>query len=122
MPKAFSLTYGLDLDTEAASFWAWLHDVSDVMEGKADAGQQVKELLESQREEVDRFIAAAADPDGAKRMLTLALAVVGFHYASHQKLLNGLQDYGFLEAPNQPRTPAFDTIIEPALEGPEPPR
>jgi len=36
MPKAFSPTYGLDLDPEAASFWAWFHDVSDAMEETGD--------------------------------------------------------------------------------------
>jgi hypothetical protein len=102
MPKAFSIAYGLDLDTEAASFWAWLHDVGHVLEGRADVGQQVKELVESQREEVDRFIDSATDPSAAKQMLALALSVVGFHYASNQKLLNGLKDYGLLEPPQRP--------------------
>lgn len=122
MPKAFSLTYGLDLDTEVASFWAWLHDVRNVLDGTGEAGQQVKELVESQREEVERYLAAEADPVAARRMLTLALTLVGFHYASQQKLLNGLKDFGLLELPDQPRPPIFDTISGPALEGPEPPR
>jgi hypothetical protein len=121
MPKAFSLTYGLDLDTEVASFWAWMHDVRDQLSGAGEAGGQVRELIESQRDEIDRFIAQDADPAAAKRTVTLALALVGFHYASHQKLLNGLRDYGLLESPLQPRPSIFDTITEPALESPEPP-
>jgi hypothetical protein len=122
MPKAFSFAYGLDLETEIASFWAWLHDARDVMNGSGEAGQQVREIVESHREEVDRFIAAEADPAAAKRQLTLALALVGFHYASHQKLLHGLEDFGLLELPQQPRPEIFDTITEPPFEGPEPPR
>jgi hypothetical protein len=39
---------------------------------------------------------------------------VGYNYASHQKLLNGLRDYGLLAPPAQP--PVFDTIVEPPLE------
>ena len=95
MPKAFSLTYGLDLDTEAASFWTWLHDIRDAMDGTGDAGQPVKVLVESQREESDRFVGAAPYPAAAKQMLTLALAVIGFHYASRQKLLNGSRSTGY---------------------------
>jgi hypothetical protein len=122
MPKAFSLSYGLDLETEVASFWAWLHDVRELIDGSGEAGQQVKELVESQQQEVQRFIAAAPDPDAAKRMITLALAIVGSNYSSHQKLLNGLQEYGLLESPRQPRPRVFDTISGPTFEGPERPR
>jgi hypothetical protein len=104
------------------SFWAWVHDVRDAMNGTGDAGQQVKELVESQREEIDRFISDAPDSAGPKQILTLALAAVGFRYASNQKLLNGLKDYGLLEAPNQPGPGILGTVTEPTLEGPEPPR
>jgi len=117
MPKAFSLAYGLDLDTEIASFWAWLHD----SRGTGQASQQVRALVEAQREEIEGFVASEADPAAARLTLTLALALVGFHYASNQKLLNGLKDYGLIEPPGQQPT-IFDTIIEPSLEGPEPPR
>jgi len=122
MPTAFSFAYGLDLDTEAASFWAWLHDAGNAINGLDEAGKQARELVEAQREEIDRFVAAESDPATAKLMVTLALALVGFHYASHQKLLNGLKDYGLLEAPGQPQPPIFDTIAELPFEGPEPPR
>ena len=122
MPKAFSFAYGLELETEIASFWAWLHDVRHAMDGTGEAGEQVRQVVEAQGEEIDRFIAAEADPAAAKRMLTLALALVGFHYASQQKLLNGLKDFGLLELPEQPQASIFDTIVEPPFEGPEPPR
>jgi hypothetical protein len=122
MPQAFSLTYGLDLDTEAASFWTWLRDVRDAMNVPGEAPGQVRELVESQREEIDRFVAGEADPAAARTLVTLALALVGFHYASHQKLLNGLDQCGLLAPPGQPRPPVFDTIAETPFEGPERPR
>lgn len=121
MPKAFSLTYGLDLDTEVASFWAWLHDADEVMRKTGEGSKQVRDLIESQRQEIDEFASNAADPESARFALTVAVASVGFHYASHQKLLNGLDDYGLLQPPGQ-RRPAFDTYVEPPLEGPEQPR
>lgn len=122
MPRAFSLTYGLDLDTEIASFWAWLHDANDVMTGTGEGSKQVRDLVESQREEIERFASNTADPKAARLALTLAIASVGFHYASHQKLLNGLDDYGLLQPVEQRERPAFDTIVEPPFGGPEPPR
>lgn len=117
MPKAFSLAYGLDLDTEIASFWAWLHD----SRGTGQASQQVRALVEAQREEIEKVASTEADPTSARFALTVAVALVGFHFASNQKLLNGLEDYGLLELPGQ-RPAIFDTITEPSLEGPEPPR
>jgi hypothetical protein len=121
MPKAFSLTYGLDLETEVASFWAWLHDADEVMRGTGEGSKQVRDLIESQREEIDNFASKAAAPESARFALTLAIASVGFHYASHQKLLHGLDDYGLLQPAEQRRRPAFDTIVEPPLGGAEPP-
>jgi hypothetical protein len=122
MPTAFSYAYGLDLDTEVASFWAWLHDVRHAIDGTSEVGEQVRHVVEAQRDEIERFISAEADSSTAKREVVLALALVGFHYASHQKLLNGLRDLGLLESEGQPRPPVFDTIVEPPFEGPERPR
>jgi hypothetical protein len=121
MPKAFSITYGLDLDTEVNSFWAWLHDARDAMNNIGEVGKAARALVETQQEEIDRFIVREADPVAAKRTLTLALALVGFHYASQQKLLNGLKHLGLLET-SEPRPEIFDTMAEPPFEGPEPPR
>jgi hypothetical protein len=120
MPRAFSLTYGLDLETEIASYWAWLHDASEVMDGTGEGSKQVRDLIESQREEIEAFASTAADPNSARFALTLMVAAVGFHFASHQKLLKGLSEYGLLGP--APRRPAFQTIMEPPLEGPERPR
>jgi len=120
MPKAFSLTYGLDLDTEVSSFWAWLKDARDVIGGAGEGNKQVRELVEAQRAEIERLAAAEADPAAASFALSVAVALVGFHYASQQKLLNGLQDFGLLETRGRPQI--FDTIVEPSLEDSGPPR
>jgi len=121
MPKAFSITYGLDLETEVESFWAWLRGAHEVMTGTGQASKQVRDLVESQRQQIEEFAAGTPNPEWTRFALTLALASVGFHYASHQKLLKGLEEYGILkQVAGWP--PVFDTIIEPPLEGPEPPR
>jgi hypothetical protein len=122
MPTAFSYAYGLDLDTEIASFWAWFRDAREVVEGTGEGSKQIRDLIEAQREEIDKIAASEADPASARFALTLAVALVGFHYASNQKLLNGLKDYGVLMAPEEPRPPVFDTIAETPFEGPERPR
>jgi hypothetical protein len=90
------------------------------MDGTGEGSKQVRDLIESQREEIEALASKAADPKSARFALTLAVASVGFHYASHQKLLKGLSDYGLLQP--SPGRPVFDTIIEPPLEGPERPR
>ncbi len=114
MPRAFSHIYGLDLETELASFWTWLHDVRDALGGAREGSRELRDLIETQREEIERVAAAEADPAMARFGLALAVALVGFHYASHQKLLNGLRDYGLLEPAGG--RPIFDTIVEPPLE------
>jgi len=114
MPKAFSLTYGLDLDTEVASFWSWFNDARATLQGTAEPTSQVRELVERQRPVIERLAAAESDSEMARFSLTLAIALVGSHYASNQKLLAALQDYGLLQISEQ--KPAFDTIVEPALE------
>ena len=122
MPTAFSLAYGLDLDTEIESFWAWLHDAREVFTKTGEGSKQIRDLIDAQRQEIEKVALTEADPSSARFALSLAVALVGFHYASHQKLLNGLEDYGLLEAPGQARPPVFDTIAESPLEGPEAPR
>lgn len=120
MPIAFSLAHGLDLETELASFLAWLRDVREVMAGGEGGSKEARETLAALREEFESIAAAQTDPESARFALSLAVALVGFHYASHQKLLKALESLGLLEAPAA--QPIFDTIVEPPLEGPEPPR
>jgi len=114
MPKAFSLTYGLDLDTEMASFWSWFRDARDALNEKPEATAQVRELVKREKAMIARLAAKESDPEMARFSLTLAVAMVGSHYASNQKLLAALQDYGLLQQTDQ--APIFDTIVEPSLE------
>ena len=116
MPKAFSLSYGLDARTEAASFWAWLNDVRDVMEGTGQPGEEVRNFVASQRRQIERYALTQPDYEDTRFNLSVAIALIGHHYASTQKLLNGLTDHGLLGGPNHPEVPAFHTINEPALE------
>jgi len=116
MPRAFSLSYGLDAETEAASFWAWLNDVRDVLDGTGQPGEEVRDFVASQRRQIERYALTQPDYEDTKFNLSVAIALIGHHYASTQKLLNGLADYGLLAGPNQSAMPAFHTISEPALE------
>jgi hypothetical protein len=119
MPQAFSVAYGLDLDTELSSFWAWLHDTQAILAGAEEGSVLVREVIQSQQDQIARVAHEQTDPERARFSLTVALALVGFHYASNQKLLNGLRDYGLLEMGGAPGI--FDTIGEAPLEesGPE---
>lgn len=121
MPTAFSLTYGLDLDTEIASFWAWLQEARNAMNGTGEASRHIRELIESQRETIERFAAGEADAGAARSALTMAVALVGYNYASNQKLLSGLERSGLLVTAHATQ-PLFETIVEPPLEGAGPPR
>lgn len=120
MPKAFSLSYGLDAETEAASFWAWLNDVRDVMEGTGEPGGEVRNFVASQRRQIERYALTQPDYEDTRFNLSIAIALIGHHYASTQKLLNGLQEYGLLAGPGHSEAASFNTITEPALESEEP--
>jgi hypothetical protein len=114
MPQAFSIAYGLDLTTELSSFWAWLHDAQAILAGSEAGNLQVREIVESQRDYIARLAHEQSDPELARFSLTVAIALVGFHYASNQKLLNGLRDYGLLESAGP--AGVFDTVAEASLE------
>jgi hypothetical protein len=114
MPKAFSLTYGLDLDTELSSFWSWFGDARNALGGLGEPSAEVGEVLLRHKDTIDRYAAEEPNSEAARFALTLAVALVGSHYASTQKLLAALQDYRLLQ-PSEPG-PIFDTIVEPALE------
>ncbi len=114
MPQAFSVAYGLDLNTELSSFWAWLHDAQAILAGAEQGNAQIREIVESQREHIVRLAHEQSDPELARFSLTVAVALVGFHYASNQKLLNGLRDFGLLETAGP--SGVFDTIGAASLE------
>lgn len=119
MPQAFSIAYGLDLDTELSSFWAWLHDTQAILAGAEEGSVLVREIIQSQRDQIARAANEQSEPERARFSLTVGIALVGFHFASNQKLLNGLRDQGLLEMGGSPGI--FDTIGEAPLEesGPE---
>ncbi len=94
MPKAFSIANGLDWDTEIASFWAWFQDTRDILEGRVEPHGLVQELVNSQRDKISALVQRESDPSSAQLTLTVAVAMVGFHYASLQKLLDGLDTAG----------------------------
>jgi hypothetical protein len=118
MPQAFSLAYGLDLNTELSSFWAWLHEAQAILGGTEDGNPLIRKIVEGQRDQIIRQAHGQSDPVAARFSLTVAVALVGFHYASNQKLLNGLRDYGLLEMAGP--AGVFDTIAEQALEDSRP--
>jgi hypothetical protein len=107
------MTYGLDLGTEIESFWSWLNEAEELVKGTGKASKQIRDLVEGQRDLIDAMASAQSNPESAKFCLTVAVALVGFHYASHQKLLNGLKQLGVLDGG---RAPIFDTIAGPPFE------
>ena len=108
MPEAFAITYGLDWETEVRSFWAWLDNARDVIENNAEPSSLVRELVSRQRERIVQFAASQASAEAARCSLLIAIALVGFHYSSNQKLIAGLKEYGVFEPPRE--LPFFDTV------------
>lgn len=108
MPHAFAIANGLDWDTEIRSFWAWLDDARGVIEKGVVATSLVRNLIADQRERIEEAAALEADHEAARCALTIAVALVGFHYSSTQKLIAGLKEYGVFEPPRD--LPTFDTI------------
>jgi hypothetical protein len=114
MPKAFSIAHGLDWETEISSYWAWLQDTRDVIEGRDEPDSLVRELVADQRTKIEELASKEADPAAARLTLAAAVAMVGFHHASIQKLVDGLQREGVFQHPRE--LPAFDTVAAPAVE------
>jgi hypothetical protein len=94
MPEALALQYGLDWLTEANAFWAWLEDGLAAFAKAEVTDNAVQELVASQREKIEEFAGQMSDPEAARLTLVAALAVVGVHYASNQKLLAALKEQG----------------------------
>ncbi len=108
MPHAFAIANGLDWETEVRSFWAWLDDSKDVLEADGEVNSLVRELVESQKDRIEEYAGRQKDQDSARCTLTIAMALVGFHYSSTQKLINGLREAGLFAPPRE--RPTFDTI------------
>jgi hypothetical protein len=120
MPEAIAIAHGLDWETEIRSFWSWLEDAKDVIDGDEEATSLVKKLVASQHARIDEMAAKEGDPDTARLVLRTAVALVGLHYASMQKLLAALRDEGLFSA--GVAGPVFDTIKEPGGDTVERPR
>jgi hypothetical protein len=97
-----------------AAFWAWFHDARDIVEGGAEPQGLVRELVNGERDRIDDLARRSAQPESARLTLETAVALVGFHYASMQKLLEGLKAEGVFQAPRE--LPAFDTVAAPPVE------
>ena len=96
MPKAFLLEEGLDWDTIAESFWAWLREAHRIEAGdKAD--DLVEHMVESQRPRIDAFLAQIEGGEQERFVLYTALATLGAQYAAMEKLASGLRKKGVLE-------------------------
>ena len=101
MPQALAMEHGLDWDTEIRSFWSWYKDARDVLDDGAEASSLVRELVEGQGPAIEDALRGESNPKTARTVLRVAVALVGLHYASNQKLLAALKDQG-LFAPNMP--------------------
>ncbi len=99
MPHALASAQGLDWETEINSFWSWLDDATAAVRNGPEPGSLVQELVASQRERIEKAAAKQYDSFAARNTLTIAVALVGFHYASNQKLLAWLREYGVCERP-----------------------
>jgi len=108
MPHALAIAQGIDWATEIGSFWAWLDDATAALKNGPEPGSLVQELVASERERIEKVAANQHDRFAARYSLTVAVALVGFHFASNQKLLAALQEYGVFEPPTI--VPSFDTI------------
>ncbi len=106
MPRAFLLGEGLDWETLAESFWAWLAQAEDVSEGEP-ADDLVKRLVAEQRPRVEAFLEKHGGGEQERFVLYTAVALLGATYATTEKLAAALKERGLLEP--QPK-PAFDTL------------
>ncbi len=108
MPHAIAIAHGLDWDTEIRAFWSWLEDAREVLEKDGAPHSLVQELIAGQREKIEQFASTYPDPEASKRILTIAVALVGCQYSSMQKLIAALRDQGVFEPPRE--RPVFDTF------------
>jgi hypothetical protein len=108
MPQALAMAYGLDWDTEIKSFWSWFKDARGALNGGGDASSLVRQLVQGQEKAIAEAAGKESDPEAAKLVLRVAVALVGLNYASNQKLLAALVEQGVFEPPSP--GPVFDTI------------
>jgi hypothetical protein len=83
MPQALAMAYGLDWETEINSFWSWYKDARDVLDEGAESSSLVRALVAEQEAAIEEAASREKDPDAARTMLRIAVAIVGLHYASN---------------------------------------
>ncbi|HXH20506.1 MAG TPA: hypothetical protein VNN10_00640 [Dehalococcoidia bacterium] len=98
MPQALAMAYGLDWETEIRSFWSWYKDAREAIEG-AESSSLVRELVAGQEQAIEEAAIKESQPEVARLVLRVAVALVGLHYASNQKLLAALREQGVLQMP-----------------------
>jgi hypothetical protein len=106
MPRAFLLEEGLDWNTLAESFWAWLAQAEGVREGEPP-DDLVKRLVAEQKPRIEAFLEEHGSGEDRRFVLYTAVALLGATYATTEKLVAALKERGLLE-PEQ--KPAFDTL------------
>ena len=106
MPKAFLLEEGLDWETLAGSFWAWLAQAEATREG-APADDLVKRLVAGQEPRIEAFLREHGGGEQERFALYIAVALLGVNFAAMEKLVAALRERGLLEPPVKP---AFDTL------------
>ena len=95
MPHAVAIEYGLDWDTEIRSFWSWFKEARNALDDLPDeSASLVRDLVETQKEAIREIAGREKYPEETEFVLRVAVALVGLHYASNQKLLRALQDAG----------------------------
>jgi hypothetical protein len=97
MPQALAMAYGLDWETEIHSFWSWYKDAREALDDGAETSSLVRGLVAEQEEAIDEAASMESDPRAARTMLRIAVAIVGLHYASNQKLLAALREHGVFQ-------------------------
>jgi hypothetical protein len=95
MPHAQAIEFGLDWETEIRSFWSWFKEARSALgAGGGDSSDLVRELVESQRAAIEDAAGREPQPEVARLVLRVAVALVGLQYASNQKLLRALREEG----------------------------
>src|SRR3972149_1998541 len=105
MPKSFLLGAGLNWETRANSFWSWLDEAMQILEGQP-ADDCVTRILAGEEVRIRQFLESHSRGDQDRFVLAVALAVLGTGYAAIEKLAFELKQRGLLDRPGPP---AFDT-------------
>jgi len=98
MPKALAIESGLDWETLASSFWSWLAEALDVVEGRP-ADDRVTRFVAEQEDAMAEFLRRHQRSTDDRFILAVGLAAVGTMYAAFEKLFSELTERGVFEKP-----------------------